>query len=126
MFNWFIYEYPGNQPRTAWHCGRVCLARVFAPAHTRARAKAVYAAGCMAHHQGDYAAAHSLVEQGLTLFRELEDKAGVGDSLMNLGMVASAEGGYAATQALNEQSLALYRELGNKPGIANSLSSLEA
>ena len=67
------------------------LASSVAQAHTPARAEALYAAGVLAYCQGDYAAALSLSEECLTLFRELGDKQGSANSLNNLGIVAKSK-----------------------------------
>jgi non-specific serine/threonine protein kinase len=50
-----------------------------------ALAKAFYEAGWIELFQGDYDKAIALLEEGLTLFRELGDRRGVATSLVNLG-----------------------------------------
>ena len=58
------------------------------PAADPARAKALDGAGWLAAYQDDYGAAKALVEEGLSVYRELGDKEAVASSLASLGMVA--------------------------------------
>jgi tetratricopeptide (TPR) repeat protein len=74
--------------------------------------------------QVDYAAARALYEESLSLYREMDDKAGISDLLNELGNMALYQGNYAAARALHEESLSLRREMGNKQGIANSFLNL--
>ena len=69
-----------------------------------ARAKAYNAMGALAYTQGDYAAAHATLEQGLALGREVGDKASMARSFITLGSVADGRGDYPAAQSLYEQS----------------------
>jgi len=78
----------------------------------------------MAGDQGDYAAAQSLNQECLNLFREMGDMYGIALALNNLGGVALALGDYAAARALQEESLSLQREMDDKRGISNSLNNL--
>jgi predicted ATPase/DNA-binding SARP family transcriptional activator len=108
--------------------GRAHLARALAqPAaqfRTAERAKALNEAGVLARYQGDYAAAWTLHEESLALFRELEDRKGGAEALNSLGLVAHARSDFAAAQIWHEESLALRRELGDGRGIAASLHNL--
>ncbi|TME05251.1 MAG: tetratricopeptide repeat protein [Chloroflexi bacterium] len=88
------------------------------------RAKALTGAGVLAHFQGDYHQAKLLCEEGLALFRELEDKRGMAASLNGLGLIARARNDYPEARALHEESLAILRELGDTWGIAEALSLL--
>jgi predicted ATPase/class 3 adenylate cyclase/Tfp pilus assembly protein PilF len=91
---------------------------------TAMRAKALSGAGVLARSQGDYAAAHALLEESLAIKRELGDKPGIALALNELGLVAHDQGNYAAAQMLYEESLAIERELGDRLGIALSLNNL--
>ncbi len=91
---------------------------------TKARADALNGAGSLARLQGDYASARVLFEEGLALYKELDDKQGMAASLNNLGLVASSQGGTASARSLFEESLAIMRELGDKQSIAGSLGNL--
>jgi predicted ATPase/DNA-binding CsgD family transcriptional regulator len=58
------------------------------PKATQARAKALNGAGWVAMLQDEYEAAGPLIEEGLTLNRELGDKEGIASSLVILGSAA--------------------------------------
>src|SRR5579883_61013 len=88
------------------------------------RAKALNAAGYLAHLQGDYAQATVLHEECLALAREVGNKRVVANSLHNLGAVAQEQGDYARAAALYDEGLGLERELGGKAGLAISLHNL--
>jgi tetratricopeptide (TPR) repeat protein len=81
-------------------------------------------AGYFAYFQGDYGRAKTLFETSLSLFRNLTDKAGVANLLVNLGMVAEAQGDNAQAQAFFAESLGLRQEVSNKYFIADSLYHL--
>jgi tetratricopeptide (TPR) repeat protein len=74
--------------------------------------------------QGDYAQAHSLIEESLAIMRELGEKMGIAVSLGNLGHVAGNQGDYAQARSLIEESLGIFRDLGDKRGIAECLVDL--
>jgi tetratricopeptide (TPR) repeat protein len=52
------------------------------------RARALVGASWVAGFQGDIGAAKTLVEEGLTLYRQLGDEEGIASALTNLGMTA--------------------------------------
>ncbi len=108
--------------------GRAYLAAVLERAvgseAQQVRALALNAAGSLAFRQGDYVAARALMEESLTIRREMEDRNGIAASLGNMGTVALRQGDYIAARSLVEEGLTIFRELGGKLGIANSLSSL--
>jgi non-specific serine/threonine protein kinase len=89
-----------------------------------ARAKALDGAGALACNQGDYAAARALHEEGLALYRGLNNRPGVASALNNLAGVAMNEGDYLNAKTLFEESLCLRRELGDRRGIAVTLGNL--
>jgi predicted ATPase/transcriptional regulator with XRE-family HTH domain len=86
--------------------------------------KAVYSAGLLALDQGDYSAARSLLEQSLTLWRDLGDKRGIAKALSSLGNVANEQGDYPLARSLHEEGLALRREVGSKIDVAISITNL--
>jgi predicted ATPase/DNA-binding SARP family transcriptional activator/DNA-binding CsgD family transcriptional regulator len=73
-------------------------------------AKALYEAGWIELFQGDYERAIALLEEGLTLFRELGDRRGVATSLVNLGFAALHLGDRERTAALRQEVEALRGE----------------
>ena len=117
---WFTRGYlaEGRQ----W-CARI-LAKGAPATPTLEYARAVNAAGSLAWHQTDFAAARPLLEQGLAISRGLGDRLGLARSLNNLGSLAFEQGDYPAAQTLYEESLAVWRELGDRRGAAGVLGNL--
>jgi tetratricopeptide (TPR) repeat protein len=95
-----------------------------AAAPTKARARALFAAGVLAGEQGDYAAADALIKEDLDIARQLEDTQGVAVSLNALAVHARDRGDLPVSCSLFEESLVLWRELDDQKAIARSLSNL--
>jgi tetratricopeptide (TPR) repeat protein len=77
--------------------------------------------GDVARDQGDIADARTLYEQGLAIFRELDDRWGIAGTLADLGSLAREEGNYPGAQSMYRESIKLFRELDYKRGIARVL-----
>src|SRR5262249_45035637 len=71
------------------------------------RAKALNAAGTLAHWEGDVKSARSFLEKGLALYRELGNRRGIAATMNNLGTVLDNAGDSAAARELLENSLAI-------------------
>jgi DNA-binding NarL/FixJ family response regulator len=87
-----------------------------------ARAKALKGAGWISLFQGDSGAAKLLLEEGLALYRELEDEEGIASTLNFLGYVAllgSRED--VPIKDLLQEALALRPRLENRRTVANTL-----
>ncbi len=113
---WYIRRYKSE--------GRAWFERVLqqsTSAAAPARAKVLYGAG---RFQSDGGRANALIEQALALWRELGDKLGMADALLNLGRVARAQGDYERSGKLLQESLALFREQQIMWGIVWALISL--
>jgi predicted ATPase len=95
-----------------------------AQAPTKARARALFAAGVLAGEQGDYATADALIGESQDIARQLGDKTGVAVSLNALAVFAFDRGDVAIARALFEESLVLWRELGDHKAVARALSNL--
>ena len=91
---------------------------------TKARARALFAAGVLAGEQGDYPSADRLIGESQEIARRLGDKTGVAVSLNGLAVLAGDLGEVASARTLFEESLALWRELGDQKAVARSLSNL--
>jgi tetratricopeptide (TPR) repeat protein len=105
------------------------LARTNAPAHTPARARALFVAGHFAVSQGDYVAGRARLEESVALWRKLGDTRGLALALTDgrgLGWVALMECRVAEARALFAEGVALWREIGDKWGLAKALWSLGA
>jgi predicted ATPase/DNA-binding CsgD family transcriptional regulator len=72
------------------------------------RAPALTNAAWLSHHQGNNAYARSLLEQGLALYRAIEDRWGIAEALFMLGAVAEDLGDRELAAPLMEQACALY------------------
>jgi len=88
------------------------------------RAKAINGAALLAGAQGEYQQEDCFLQESLALYRELNDKSGIANSLNNLGSLAYSQGDFERSAALYAESLALRAELKDKWGIANSLNNL--
>jgi predicted ATPase len=95
-----------------------------AAAPTKARARALFAAGVLAGEQGDYASAEKLMIESKDIGRQLGDKMGVAVSLNALAVLTRDGGDIATAHALFEESLELWRELGDLKAVARALSNL--
>jgi predicted ATPase len=89
-----------------------------------ARAKALGRAGELALRKGDFAVAHTLLTESLTLCRELGDEEGAAFSLYGFARLVRFQDDLARGHSLLEQSLMIYRKLNDKWGIALVLDSL--
>jgi predicted ATPase len=93
-------------------------------APARPRAAALHAAGRLAFYQGDLGRAVELHEEALALWRELGDRHGIADAVINLGALAYWQGDFGRALTLFEEVLALRRELADRQGIARALINL--
>src|SRR5216683_2570440 len=100
------------------------LKLVGAAAPTKARTRALFAAGVLAGEQGDYASAEMHISESQNIARQLGDNTGVAVSLNALAVFARDRGSVAKARALFEESLALWRELGDLKAVARALSNL--
>jgi predicted ATPase len=95
-----------------------------AAAPTKARSRALFAAGVLAVEQGDHASADAMIGESLAISRQLDDKQGSAVSLNALGVNALDRGEVPVARSLFEESLGLWRELGDQKAIARALSNL--
>ena len=104
--------------RFHWSEGRAWLEAALAKSQHMAgaaRAKALVAAGYLAHSLGD-STARAYAEEGLALLRELGDKAATAIALWMIGRIVGDNGDYAMARAYAEESLALFDEMSNPWG----------
>jgi predicted ATPase len=94
-----------------------------APTHKSARAKALLAIGLLASTQNEPDEARPPLEESLALRRELGDRFGIAETLINLGNLAGPAEPRAA-MALYEEALSLWRAIGHRPGIAGTLNNV--
>jgi predicted ATPase/DNA-binding winged helix-turn-helix (wHTH) protein len=117
---WEMREYLAEGRR--WLGKLLTLAAAAAP--TKARGRALFAAGVLAHEQGHYAAADALIRESLDIARQLHDQQGAPVSLNALAVIARDRGDVTVARSLFEESLVLWRELGDQKAVARSLSNL--
>lgn len=107
---------------SAWLTQALALSEVTTP--SQARARALCTAGLVAIVQGETAAAHRLLEEGVALGRQLDDHAAIAEALLWLGAHAMSRGEYREARPLLEESLALWRGLGDAFGVTEVLCNL--
>ncbi len=90
---------------------------------TLRRAVELWCASRLAFNQDDFHQAERLAQEGLELFRKLDDKRGVGLALLRLGDVASRRHNHQKACLLLEESVTILRKWGFKTNLAYSLSS---
>jgi predicted ATPase len=91
---------------------------------TKARARALFAAGALADEQGDYLSGYALISESLGVWHLLHDKQGVAVCLNALAVLAREQGEVVVAHSLFEESLALWRELDDQKAVARALSNL--
>ncbi len=94
------------------------------PGAGRHRADALYVAGKLAEHQGDYAAARAFLTEGIALLRAIGDQLRLADALSWNACVSWDVGTEADRRGMVEESLAIYEALGDTPGVAKALNFL--
>jgi tetratricopeptide (TPR) repeat protein len=88
------------------------------------RAQALNAAGTLIREQGNLEEGEEMLEQSLTLKRQIGAPAGIGASLVNLGSLAMGREQYERAQSLYSEALDLYIQLEDRGSIAVCLASL--
>ena len=120
---WYIRGYVSEGRR--W-----LKAALLAAAHTAElersswRARALLGRGVLAYLQGDHPTAQTDLEEALDIYRELDDKFGMGYVLHRMAAIHFWHGDYVAARSHYEESLALLRAAGDRWGIGNSLYGL--
>jgi predicted ATPase len=100
------------------------LALPKAQAPTKERARVLFAAGVLAAAQGDYRAGMPMVEESLTIARELQDQPGIAVGVNALAVLHRDCGDHPTAHRLFEEGLARWRQLGDRVAEARSLSNL--
>jgi predicted ATPase/predicted Ser/Thr protein kinase len=95
-----------------------------AAAPSKARARALFAAGVLAVEQGDWAPGEALLRESQEIAALLGDKQGIAVCLNARAVTARDQGDLALAHSLFQESLAQWRELGDLKAIARALSNL--
>jgi predicted ATPase/Tfp pilus assembly protein PilF len=88
------------------------------------RALCLEGAGILARGQGEYKRASVLIEEAVSIRRELGDRSKLAEAIKNLGNVASERGDHQAAREAFEESLQLKREIGDERGVAAAQNNL--
>jgi tetratricopeptide (TPR) repeat protein len=91
---------------------------------TSIRAKLLGGAGSIAAFHGEHVQATPLLEEALTLYKNLGVAEGIAEMLLELGRLARDQGDYTRAATLEEESLALFQAHGIGWGIIWALLSL--
>ncbi len=102
------------------------LSRPGASARTAARAKALSHAGLLAYIQSDYPKTRLLLEESLSIYRELGPcgRLGLANALITLGDMKTEVGEYRAAASMMKEALVIMRELEDVAGISRALWQL--
>lgn len=92
----------------------------------RERGRVSHFLGALATTQGDFGAAESFLQQGLSIYEELGDETGIAASLNALAISARDRGDYATAQSRFERSLACWRLQSDRSAIARCLHNLSS
>jgi predicted ATPase len=95
-----------------------------AAAPTKARMRAMFAAGVLASEQRDYNVAERYVGESIELARQLGDQTGLGVAQNALAVIRREQLDLTAANKLFESCLAIWRSLGDQKGIARTLSNM--
>ena len=71
-----------------------------------------------------HAAARPLLEESLAIRREIGDRLGIGETLINLGEVELSDGNLDNARRFYEESLAVLNDVGEIKGVAMSLEGI--
>lgn len=81
------------------------------------RAHALRVAGHLANIQDDFLRARTLLGEALCLFRTLDDKQAIADTLVNLANACLFENQYQQIETYAQEALALFQQLNHPPGL---------
>jgi predicted ATPase/class 3 adenylate cyclase len=95
-----------------------------ASARNAARARALTSLASLYEAQIESLKAEPFAQEGLAIYRELDDRYGIASALFVLGNALCGHDDYVAGRPLVFESLALYRTLGDKSGITEVLNLL--
>jgi predicted ATPase/class 3 adenylate cyclase len=104
--------------------GRATIEAVFAlpgaDRPSRARVRALEAAGGLLYWSGEPDRAGAMYAAQLALARDLDDRAGEADAMFNLAATVSMAGEIAPAMAMLDEAIVIYRELGDRRGEARA------
>ena len=123
---WWIWLQKGSlgEGRRRLECMLGMLERTDPSPPTAARAKVLCGAGWMALVQGDYAVAHSRLEESVVVARETGDEMTLAFSLSFLSVLMAYGDESGSATSPGEESVELFRETDKRWGLALCLNNL--
>lgn len=94
------------------------------PAYWSARARALQGLALLENALGHHTVAHELAEESAAIFRRLDDRQGLGESLLIIGLALHWQGDADLGHTRTEQALELFRQLGDRWSVARALFHL--
>jgi len=91
---------------------------------TEDRAHALISLATLARRQGDYDSAIASYEEGLGIYRSLDDRSGIATALNNLGVVAQDQGDYDKARQLLTEAQQYFASIDDRPRNASALNNL--
>ncbi len=80
--------------------------------------------GVFSHQLGLYERARELLQKSLLIFRKLDARKEIAETLNELSHVSFVKGDFSKAKQILEESLSIYREIGHRKGMAVPLTSL--
>ena len=90
----------------------------------RIRTKALLNLAGTVRVMDEYALATRLYDESLAYFRQLDDRGGIANTLVDQGRLLRLQGDYARALPLEEEGLAIYQALHDRVGVVGALLSL--
>jgi predicted ATPase len=120
-----LFRYWDMRDHLTEGCDRLAkLLQLAGDRYPKERAKVSQSLGALSTAQGDFGAAAVFLEQGLSIYRELDDCTGIAVSLNALGVLERDTGDYAKAQENFEQSLACWKKSNDRSAIARCLHNI--
>jgi predicted ATPase/DNA-binding XRE family transcriptional regulator len=121
---WFFWLIRGHVAEGCrWFAGLLATTAQALP-DPRTRAKALTGAGALAFQMVDYDRSVAYHEEGLALYRQLDDKRGIATVLSGLAVVTSGRGESARALVMFCEVLDLSLRIDDRPAAANALANL--
>lgn len=111
VLNWFWAWHGHTQEGKMWTERALALHADVPP---RVQAKALNAAGHIAHALGNYTQAQGWVEESLAIYESIDDLHNIADVSLHLGGILRKQRDFIQAQHLYDESLRLFQSLGEK------------
>jgi predicted ATPase/DNA-binding SARP family transcriptional activator/Tfp pilus assembly protein PilF len=100
------------------------LAHPEAQSRSKARAAALNGLGTLIFETGDFVSSKPVLEEALSILRELGERREIATTLNHLGWITTQLSEIHASEAFNEEALNLNKQLQNPRGVAVALNNL--